>query len=212
MPPAKVPLLVRTMGAEVGVRTSILPGLVSTLSFWYLHSDSELTFAGDSRRHRGERPRARSYGVEWANFYKPTSLADAQRGRLAHPRALPRQLRGARLHRQLDPGVVISAAATVEAPIGALRQRPASPLQRAAAHRGRQRRGSRPRRSSTPRSATATDVRGVVEVLNLFDSRSDDIAYYYASRLKGEPAGGVYDVHLHPAEPFEIRAGLTMHY
>jgi hypothetical protein len=49
-------------------------------------------------------------------------------------------------------------------------------------------------------------------VLNLLDSKSDDIAYYYASRLQGEPAAGVNDIHIHPVEPFEVRAGLTVHY
>jgi hypothetical protein len=50
------------------------------------------------------------------------------------------------------------------------------------------------------------------DVLNLLDSKSDDIAYYYASRLQGEPAAGVNDIHIHPVEPFEVRAGLTVHY
>src|SRR5262249_32018882 len=38
MPAQRVPLLVRTFGAEVGARTSAVPGLVSTVSFWYLRS------------------------------------------------------------------------------------------------------------------------------------------------------------------------------
>jgi hypothetical protein len=60
------------------------------------------------------------------------------------------------------------------------------------------------------------------EALNLFDSTSDDIAYYYASRLPDgllasggrppEPAAGVLDTHLHPAEPFQLRASLTAHF
>jgi hypothetical protein len=51
-----------------------------------------------------------------------------------------------------------------------------------------------------------------VDFLNLFDTKNDDIAYYYASRLPGEPASGVNDTHFHPAEPFEVRAGLTVHF
>ena len=50
------------------------------------------------------------------------------------------------------------------------------------------------------------------DILNLLDSKSDDIAYYYASRLAGESAAGASDVHIHPVEPFEVRAGLTVHY
>jgi hypothetical protein len=48
-----------------------------------------------------------------------------------------------------------------------------------------------------------------VDLLNVLDSQADDIAYYYASRLPGEPAQGVNDTHFHPVEPFEVRAGFT---
>jgi len=40
---------------------------------------------------------------------------------------------------------------------------------------------------------------------NLFDSRDHDIDYYYTSRLQGEPADGVDDVHFHPVEPVNAR-------
>jgi outer membrane receptor protein involved in Fe transport len=45
-------------------------------------------------------------------------------------------------------------------------------------------------------------------VLNLANARADDIQYFYASRLRGEPAGGVDDVHSHPVEPRQVRASL----
>jgi hypothetical protein len=44
-----------------------------------------------------------------------------------------------------------------------------------------------------------------VDLLNLLDRRNDDIAYYYTSRLQGEPAGGVSGVQIHPAEPRTAR-------
>jgi hypothetical protein len=44
-----------------------------------------------------------------------------------------------------------------------------------------------------------------VDVLNLLDSDDDDITYWYASRLPGEPAGGVEDHHSHPIEPRNLR-------
>lgn len=46
-------------------------------------------------------------------------------------------------------------------------------------------------------------------VFNLFDSNDNDITYYYASRLQGEPAEGVEDVHFHPVEPRQLRANLS---
>ena len=44
---------------------------------------------------------------------------------------------------------------------------------------------------------------------SLLDERASDIDYFYASRLQGEPAGGVDDIHTHPAEPREFRLSLT---
>jgi hypothetical protein len=62
----------RSRGAEVGVRTSVIDGLVSTVSLYYLHLDSELTFDGDSGDTQANAPSQR-YGVEFQNFYKPTT-------------------------------------------------------------------------------------------------------------------------------------------
>jgi outer membrane receptor protein involved in Fe transport len=45
-------------------------------------------------------------------------------------------------------------------------------------------------------------------VLNLLNDRADDIQYYYASRLEGEPLGGTDDVHFHPVEPRQVRLSL----
>ena len=45
-----------------------------------------------------------------------------------------------------------------------------------------------------------------LEALNLFDSRSSDVDYFYASRLPGEAAARIEDIHFHPVEPFTLRA------
>lgn len=63
--------LVRTKGAEIGVRTTIGPGLQSSLTAWVLAIDSELLFVGDAGTTEASRP-SRRWGVEWANFYEPT--------------------------------------------------------------------------------------------------------------------------------------------
>ena len=48
-----------------------------------------------------------------------------------------------------------------------------------------------------------------MDVLNLLDSDDHDIDYYYASRLPGEPAGGVEDIHFHILEPRTVRVYAT---
>jgi hypothetical protein len=49
------------------------------------------------------------------------------------------------------------------------------------------------------------------DVLNLLDSRQNDIAYYYTSRLSDEPAAGVDGILKHPVMPRMVRltAGLN---
>ena len=44
------------------------------------------------------------------------------------------------------------------------------------------------------------------------DVEDQDIAYYYTSRLAGEPVSGVDDVHLHPMEPRTVRASITWNF
>lgn len=66
------PFLVKTRGAEVGVRTKIIPGLDSSLSLFVLDSASEILFVGDAGDTEPSRP-SRRYGIDWTNHYQPTS-------------------------------------------------------------------------------------------------------------------------------------------
>jgi hypothetical protein len=206
----KVPLLVRTKGAEVGARTSIVPGLVTTLSLWLLLSDSELTFAGDAGDTQANGP-SRKYGVEWASFYKPTPwltfTADVS---LTRARYTDNSLGGEYIANSIP--VVISGVATVETPLGIyasarLRYFSSQPLIEDDSVR---------EPASTMVDAKVGYRRGRYEVaadlLNLLDSQADDIAYFYTSRLAGEAAAGMNDIHVHPVEPFQVRVGLTAHY
>ncbi len=49
-----------------------------------------------------------------------------------------------------------------------------------------------------------------LDVLNLFDSADFDIEYFYASRLPGEPDGGVEDRHVHAFEPRTLRLSASL--
>ena len=51
-----------------------------------------------------------------------------------------------------------------------------------------------------------------LDVFNLLDSNDFDIAYFYASRLPGEPAQGVEDIHFRPLEPRSVRTSVTYHW
>ena len=64
-----IPPLVPTKGAEAGLRTVAVPHLQSTLSFWYLHSASELQQDGDTGGTVASTQPSNRYGIEWANYY-----------------------------------------------------------------------------------------------------------------------------------------------
>lgn len=50
------------------------------------------------------------------------------------------------------------------------------------------------------------------QITKLFDPKEHDIDYLYSSRLEGEAADGVEDVHFHPIEPINARITLSYVY
>jgi outer membrane receptor protein involved in Fe transport len=66
------PFLVKTRGAEVGLRSKFIPGLTSAVSLFLLDSASEILFVGDAGDTEASRP-SRRYGIEWTNDYRPLS-------------------------------------------------------------------------------------------------------------------------------------------
>ena len=70
-PAAKIPPLVQTKGGEIGLRTTVVPHLQSTLSLWYLRSNSELMQDGDTGGTSASEQSSNRYGIEWANYYTP---------------------------------------------------------------------------------------------------------------------------------------------
>ncbi len=68
-PEAASPFLVRSRGAEIGVRTKIVPGLDSSVSLFTLHQASELFFDGDTGETVAGLPSQRT-GVEFTNDYR----------------------------------------------------------------------------------------------------------------------------------------------
>jgi len=63
----------QTEGAEVGVRTLIIPNLQSSVTFWALKLKSELIFNGDTGTDEPSPYSDLRRGVEFANYYTPTN-------------------------------------------------------------------------------------------------------------------------------------------
>jgi hypothetical protein len=206
---APVTPLVRGRGAEVGVRTVRLKGLQSTLTAWHLGLDSELLFVGDAGTTEAGRP-SRRMGLEWTNYWRvrPWLTADADLS-LARAEFTDDDLAGDAVPGSLDR--VISGGVTVE------------PTRRAFGSIRLRHFGPRPLtedRSVVSQSTTlwngevgwrlASRARVVMEIFNLFDADAADIDYFYTSRLIGEPAAGVADMHTHPALPRTARLTLQV--
>ncbi len=200
--------LVRARGAEVGLRTLALPGLHTTFAVWGLWLDSELLFVGDAGTTEASRP-SRRIGFEWDADYRATSWLTLD-GSVAFSQA--RFTDGAPEGDRI-PGAIEGVASA------GLRVAPAGPWSGSVRWRHF---GPRPlvednsvrSRASNLLSADAGyQVSRVwrlkVDLLNLLDSKSSDIDYFYTSRLPGEPGDGVDGIHFHPVEPFTVRVALV---
>ena len=53
-------------------------------------------------------------------------------------------------------------------------------------------------------------MRVELEGFNLTNRQASAIDYYYTSRLPGEPAAGVNDIHFHPIESRSFRVSLAV--
>jgi outer membrane receptor protein involved in Fe transport len=71
-PQSASPLLVRSRGAEIGIRTKAIPNLDSSVSLFTLHQASELFFSGDTGETVAGLPSQRT-GIEFTNDYRPAS-------------------------------------------------------------------------------------------------------------------------------------------
>jgi outer membrane receptor protein involved in Fe transport len=205
--------LVRTYGAEVGVRTTRIRDLQSTFSFWYLDIDSELLFVGDAGTTEASRP-SRRYGVELANYWTPTDWLTLDLDvSLSHARFRddPRDpITGQKIGDQIPGSIesVVAAGATLHdwnGLVTGLRLRYF---------------GERPLiEDDSVRSDDTLLLSALVgyrlnetwtlegEVYNLLDRDDSEIDYFYESRLPGESAG-VEDVHFHPVYPRSFRLAL----
>jgi hypothetical protein len=206
-PADKVDPLVRSKGAEVGVRSEIIPNLETSLALWQLKLDSELLFVGDAGTTEPSRPSKRT-GIEWTNHYKPYSwlLVDldlsVSRTRFTDEDPVGDYIPGS-LEKVASFGVTVDSIGPW---YGMLQYRYFGP---------------RPLIEDNSVRSMATQITNMrvgykidpklrvhMDVFNLFDRKDSDIDYFYASQLGGE-AAPFDDIHFHPVEPRTFRVTLT---
>jgi outer membrane receptor protein involved in Fe transport len=194
--------LVRAKGSEIGIRSQPVKGLQLSASAWQLDLASELLFVGDAGTTEATRP-SRRQGVELAMYYKPNKNlvididAATTRARFRDSAIEGNRIPGA-IERTASAGIHYDTDRWFAA--GRVRYFGARPLIEDNSVRSR---------SSTLVNLNVgykvTPKMSVsLEVLNLFDRKTNDIEYFYESRLRDE-VDPVADKHIHPSEPRSFR-------
>jgi TonB dependent receptor len=214
-PASRIPLLIPTKGAEIGLRTVALPHLQSTFSLWYLRSASELQQSGDTGGTIPSTQPSNRYGIEWANYYTPREhlafdfdVADSRAffTTVDEDDAAPNSPGGKRVPEAV--GLVVSSGVTL--------------------HDYKRFSTSLRLRAFGPRDLTSDGIyqssatvllnadisyridrhwRFIVEFLNLLNRKDHDIDYAHESRITPTADSAFTDV-FHPVEPFQVRFGL----
>jgi TonB dependent receptor/Carboxypeptidase regulatory-like domain/TonB-dependent Receptor Plug Domain len=200
--------LVRAKGAEIGLRTLAIDRLHTSIAAWGLWLDSELLFIGDAGTTGASRP-SRRRGFEWSADYAPRRWLSLDSSvAWSWARFTDADPAGNRI-----PGAVegVAAAGATVTPndrwSGRVQWRYFGPRPLVEDDSVRSDASSLVNAEVGYRVAGPWRVK--VDLLNLFDAQDSDVDYYYTSRLPGEPAGGVDDVHFHPVEPFTVRVALV---
>jgi outer membrane receptor protein involved in Fe transport len=206
----RVDPMVRAAGAEVGIRTALLPYTQLALTAWMLQLDSELLYVGDAGATEANRASKRR-GVELGVYVSPRSwlTLDADlawsRSRFDELDLVGNRIPGA-VERVASVGVAVQHPSGWfggarfrhfgEAPLiedGSVRSDPTTLVNlEVGRHIGK--------RLSVSLAA-----------YNVFDSQDSDITYFYESQLPGE-AAPVEDRHFHPVEPRTFRLTMETHF
>ena len=201
--------LVKAKGAELGLRTVVVPHLQTTVAVWTLRLESELTWDGDTFGSVPS-PASKRSGVELANYYSPkrwlTFDADASwsAARYSEPNPAGQYVPEA-------VGTVVSAGAMVDnlhRTFGGLRWRYFGP--RALLADNSQRSKATSLFELEIGYQLAKKLRLTAECFNLLNSAVSDVDYYFVSRLPGESLNGVADVMTHPALSRSARINMAV--
>jgi hypothetical protein len=202
----RVPALVGTRGGELGVRWFAGNRFNASAALWRLDLGSELVFVGDAGGTEASRP-SRRQGIELGIYLLDDGRLSGEL-ELSYTRS---RFQGRNEAGQHIPGSIPLIVS------GGLNWKPWDGWSVAPRIRYVGRYPLIENDSVRARSSVLLNLRagrewqrfGIgLELFNLLDSRDHDIDYFYASRLPGEPLGGVEDIHYHVFQPRSIRLAL----
>ena len=207
------PLLVRADGEEVGLRSDIVPKVKVQFAVFNINLQSELIYDQDEGQDQASAPSERE-GVELSAEYHPFPFLELNTDLTAsHARFTGGDLAAFGLggnHIPNSPGFIGSFGVLLDnlgpyyggVQVRALGQYPLTD-------------------DNTAKDAGYTEtnlnagykvsrnLKLDVQVFNLFNTRANGAAYFYTSRLQGEPLDGIADHQNHPLEPISARFAAT---
>ena len=201
----KTPLLAPTDGVELGVRTNVVPKLSMQLAVFQQDFKSELAYDADVGLDTASAP-SRRQGVEFSAEYHPLRWIEFNTD-LAESKA---RYRGDVSAFGLGGDYIANAPSFIGS-FGVLvdnlgpwfgglqwRKLGAFPINDGEKY------PEDPGYSELNLDAgykINTHIKVQLSIYNLFNTHADSSAYYYTSRLPGEPAEGVAGIQVHPLEP-----------
>jgi len=212
----KTPLLAPASGEEVGLRTRIVPKLSVQVAVFQEDFSSELRFDEDQGQDQATAP-SRRQGIEVSAEYRPfhwiefnTDLSFAK----ARYTASPAQLADFALAGPFiteAPSFIGSFGVLVDNAgpwFGGVQWRALGPYPISDGAQFPQDKGYSELNLEAGYKVSPK-LKLELNIFNLFDTKADAAAFFYTSRLPGEPAGGVAGVQVHPLEPVSARLAVT---
>jgi outer membrane receptor protein involved in Fe transport len=202
------PLLAQATGYEIGMRTNLIPRLPIQLAVFQEDFQSELTYNADAGQDEASAP-SRRQGIEFSAQYKPLHWLEFNTD-LAFSRA---RYTGAFTSFGLDQPFIANAPSFIGSfgvlvdDLGpwfgglqwrALGKYPINDGEEFPQDKGYSEFNADIGYKVSPK------LRLQMSVFNLTNTKADSAAYFYAARLKGEPAEGVPDFQVHPLEPISV--------
>ena len=202
----RLPALPQARGYELGVRSKILPRVEVSATYWALDLKSELVFAGDDGTTEARGPSHRQGWevttrirlLDWLTWSGNVTLTDSA---FDNGQAIP-----------LAPRMTARADLTARLPWG---------LSASAAMRYVSNRFADESRQQIARGYTLFDLsaryryknlEAFLSVENLANAEWREAQFSFESRLPGEPAGGVPDIHYTPGNPRTFLGGLALRF
>jgi len=210
------PLLAPTTGIELGARSNLMPNLLLQLALFQQDFNSELAYDADAGQDTASAP-SRRQGVEISGQYRPLRWIELNTD-LAFSRARYRgdlQAFGLNGPFVADAPKFIGSFGMLIDNLGPFfgglqwRRLGAYPISDG---------------DASPRDAGYSEinidggykinsrVRVQLSIFNLFNTHANSSAYYYASRLAGEPSEGVTGFQAHPLEPISGVLKVTVNF